>query len=383
LRVYRRGKRGTWWVEFRDPVSGREIRRSLRVTQHRAADRLAFELVEQLARRYHRLATRKPWEEAVDAYLAHGEIHKEAATVSEDRRTMKGAKARGGRPARPPRFQPPPIVRFVDDVRTEHVEAYVVARKVLGRSHSRINRELRTLRAFFNYSAAPSRRWITENPAREVPMLSEPQGTAARALDDETLAKILQAVEGTRLEGPVLLALNHGLREGELVHLRRDAVESDHGRLWIRHDPLTGWKVKGGRERVVYFNEVTQRWLSRHLAWPGPELCPYLFVMKLGRPWTREALCVGIGRVMRRIGVARGGLHMLRHTWATRQAEAGTPVPVLKDMGGWRDWRSMAAYQHVGDEAQRQAAQRVAFGPRHAKVIALRLPQGGRSRGEG
>jgi hypothetical protein len=56
---------------------------------------------------------------------------------------------------------------------------------------------------------------------------------------------------------------------------------------------------------------------------------------------------------------------------------------VLKDMGGWRDWRSMAAYQHVGDEAQRQAAQRVAFGPRHAKVIALRLPQGGRSRGEG
>ena len=204
-------------------------------------------------------------------------------------------------------------------------------------------------------------------------MLAEPEGISARALNDDTLAKLLGNVQGTRLEGQALLAVNHGLRGGELIHLRLDAVELSEGRLWIRHDPLSGWKVKGGRERVVHLNEVTSRWLSLYLAKPASDLCPYLFTMGDGRPWTREALVMAMGRVMRTIGIARGGFHMLRHTWATRHAEEGTPIPVLKAMGGWRDWHSMEKYQHIGDEAERQAALRVVIGPRPSKVIPLPL----------
>lgn len=361
MRLYRRGKRGTWWVEFRDPVSGREVRRSLRVTRRRAASPLAFDLVEQLARRYYRLGERKPWGEAVEAYLSYGEVHKEPATVGEDRRTLTK------------RFLPPPVVRRVDDVRTEHIELYLSQRKAQNLSAFRINRELRTLRAFFNWCAVPSRRWIAENPTQGVPMLPEPEGIAARALSDDVLMKLLESLHGTRLEGPALLALNHGLREGELIHLRRDAVELAEGRLWIRHDPLTGWKVKGRRERLVYLNEVTHRWLTRYLAQPSSDLCPYLFTMGGGRPWMRESMVMAMGRVMRSIGITRGGFHMLRHTWATRHAEAGTPMPVLKALGGWRDWRSMEKYQHIGDAAERQAAERVVIGPRPSKVIPLRL----------
>jgi integrase len=348
-------------VEFRDPISGREVRRSLHLTHRRAAERLARDLAEEIARGRFHLGERKPWAEAVAAYLAHGAVHKEPATVDEDRRTLTR------------RFQPPAAVRYVDDLRAEHVESYVAARKALGRSPFRINRELRTIRAFCNWCLAPSRRWLEENPAKEVPQLPEPQGIAARALDAATVARLLQAVEGTRLEGPVLLALNHGLREGELVHLRREAVELSRGVVWVRHDPLTGWMVKERRERLVYLNEVTLRWLGGHLAWQPADLCPYVFIREAGQPWTREALVVAMGRVMRRIGVPRGGFHMLRHTWATRQVEAGTSVATLKLMGGWRDWRSMDVYMHLADEEQRQAAERVSFGPRHGKVIPLRL----------
>jgi len=342
-------------------VSGREVRRSLRVTRHRTASRLAFDLVEQLARRYYRLGERKPWDQAVKAYLTHGEIHKEPATVAEDRRTLTK------------RFLPPSIVRYVDEARAEHIELYVAQRKAQKLSAFRINREVRTIRAFFNWCMATPRRWTSENPAREIPMLAEPEGVAARALSDDVLVKLLELLRGTRLEGPALLALNHGLREGELIHLRRDAAELEQHRLWIRHDLLSGWKVKGGRERVVHLNEVTSRWLGRYLAQPTSDLCPYLFTMGGGRRWTREALVMAMGRVMRAIGIRRGGFHMLRHSWATRQAEAGTPMPVLKAMGGWRDWRSMEKYQHISDEAERQAAERVVIGPLPSKVIPLRL----------
>ncbi len=109
-------------------MTGREIRRSLHVTRRRAAGRLAAGLAGQLARRTLRLGQRKPWREAVAAYLAHGAVHKAAATVDEDTRTLQGAAARNGRPARPPRFRPPAVVRHVDDLRAEHIEAYVATR---------------------------------------------------------------------------------------------------------------------------------------------------------------------------------------------------------------------------------------------------------------
>jgi integrase len=238
----------------------------------------------------------------------------------------------------------------------------VAGRKALGRSPFRINRELRTLRAFFNWCAAPSRRWMAENPAREVKQLPEPQGVAARCLPDEEIGKALAAVEGTRLEGLVLLALNHGLRLGELIHLRRDAVDLEHGTLWVRHDRMTGWKVKGGQERVVHLNDVTRGWLADHLAEPVRDLSPYLFANEFGQPLRRETVVMRMGRALRGIGIKRGGFHMFRHTWGTKQSEAGTQMSVLKTMGGWRDWRSMEKYQHIGDEAQRQAAGRVVIG---------------------
>lgn len=363
MRIFRRGKRGTYCVEYRDPVTGREVRQSLKVTSKRVAEALAREKAEQVARRHHRLAERKPWKEAVEKYLEDGAVHKDPVTVAEDRRTLRGTDARGKRPARPPRFVLPEVVRYVDDVRGDHIAAYVAARKALGRSPFRINRELRTLRAFFNWCASAARRWTSENPAREVRELPEPQGIAARCMTEEQITALLGAVEGGKLEGLVLVALNHGLREGELIHLRRDGADAVRGILWVRHDRLTGWKVKGGQERIVHLNEVTRACLGRYLAEPVRDLSPYLFANESGQPLSREALVMRMGRVMRRIGIQRGGFHMLRHTWASKQAEAGTPIPVLKAMGGWRDWRSMEKYQHIGDEAQREAAARVVIGP--------------------
>lgn len=372
MRIFHRGKGGTWYIEYRDPVTGREVRESLRTTNKRVAQDMAREKAEQVARRHHRLAERKPWGEAVDAFLKDGAVHKDPVSVAEDRRTLKGGEAHGRWAARPPRFQLPEIVRYVDEVRPEHVEVYVAARKALGRAAVRINRELRTLRAFFNWCTSPGRRWTGDNPARQVRQLPEPRGVAARNMTDEQITALLAAVEGGRLEGLVLLALNHGLRESELIHLRRDGAEPARGILWVRHDSLSGWKVKGGQERPVHLNEVTQGWLIRYLSEPVRELSPYLFPNQSGQPLSRENLVMQMGRVMRKIGVQRGGFHMLRHTWASRQAEAGTPIPVLKAMGGWRDWRSMEKYQHIGDEAQREAAARVVIGLAGGKVVVLR-----------
>jgi integrase len=115
-------------------------------------------------------------------------------------------------------------------------------------------------------------------------MLREGRGAAARVLTDTELAALFTAIAETRLEGPVLFAVNHGLRESEVIHIRQEAVDLSRGTIWIRHDPSTGWYVKGGVERVVRLNEVTSRWLARHLAEPVQDLCLYLFSLGVGKP---------------------------------------------------------------------------------------------------
>lgn len=59
------------------------------------------------------------------------------------------------------------------------------------------------------------------------------------------------------------------------------------------------------------------------------------------------AACVraGVGRYVS--GKYRGFTwHGLRHTWATWHAQAGTPLEVIKELGGWHDMRMLARYAH-------------------------------------
>lgn len=41
--------------------------------------------------------------------------------------------------------------------------------------------------------------------------------------------------------------------------------------------------------------------------------------------------------------------HDLRHTWATWHVMGGTPLEVLKQLGGWADLRMVLKYAHLAD----------------------------------
>jgi integrase len=56
-----------------------------------------------------------------------------------------------------------------------------------------------------------------------------------------------------------------------------------------------------------------------------------------GRSW-RNAL--------KRAGLTDFRFHDLRHTWATRHIQAGTPLHALMEMGGWKDVGMVRKYAH-------------------------------------
>jgi hypothetical protein len=49
-----------------------------------------------------------------------------------------------------------------------------------------------------------------------------------------------------------------------------------------------------------------------------------------------------------RAGVSWLRFHDLRHTWASWHVQAGTPLPVLQELGGWASLAMVQRYAHLG-----------------------------------
>ena len=60
-----------------------------------------------------------------------------------------------------------------------------------------------------------------------------------------------------------------------------------------------------------------------------------------------------------RAGVDGLRFHDLRHTWASWHAQAGTPLPVLQQLGGWRTFDMVLVCAHLAPNHLRAAAARL------------------------
>ena len=54
--------------------------------------------------------------------------------------------------------------------------------------------------------------------------------------------------------------------------------------------------------------------------------------------------------------------HDLRHTWASWHVQQGTPLYVLKELGGWETLEIVKRYAHLAPEHLKEYAERINFG---------------------
>ena len=203
--------------------------------------------------------------------------------------------------------------------------------------------------------------------------------TEIHPLDREETLRVFAAARGHRLEALFVLAAATGMRLGEVLGLRWDAVDLDRGfvrveRILARYDRayhLDPPKTARSRRAIAVPPQVVaalrlrrvmqnERRLVAGSSWNGEEW-NLVFTTEKGHPLSHRTVQEIFGRLLDEAGVRRVRFHDLRHGAATFLLAQGVAMKVVQDVLG-HSQISMTAdlYSHVVPELRREAADRMA-----------------------
>jgi integrase len=137
-----------------------------------------------------------------------------------------------------------------------------------------------------------------------------------------------------KYNGLVLLALNTGLRQGELLRLTWADVDWQTGILTVS-------RTKGGKSHRVPMNSVVQNILSQLKAQGPPPTNHRLF------PFKARAMRRVFERAVRKSGLHPFRFHDLRHSFASRLAMQGENDRTIMALGGWKSPAMLNRYAHL------------------------------------
>ena len=356
MRIWQREPNGPWWVDF--TVPGRErFRRSTGTTDRRQAEAWAAE-AHAAQWRQSRLGERPvySWGHAVADWLTKYADERRSIETIKDRlrwltttigrdtplhaisrecvEKMMAAKKKAGIPSRikDPAKRPPPRP---------------VSPKTLNNYVTEISKILNHAHAMTWLDAAPILRTFDTE--------TDPINWLSRKEADRLLAEL-----PPHLARMAEFALASGVRESNVRLLRWKQVDMARAIAWVEAS-----EAKAKKPIAVPLNAdaiaVLKGQDGKHPIW----VFPYTAPSKKGRPAkngrqaTEDAPPKKPGPVTgcstaawykatKRAGVAGFRFHDLRHTWASWHVQAGTPLPVLQQLGGWSSLAMVQRYAHLG-----------------------------------
>jgi integrase len=237
--------------------------------------------------------------------------------------------------------------RLATDITVQEIEDFKAA-FAEGKAPATVNLYLRFLKAVFNRAIKHGR--LQHNPVRAVPLYQE-HNARTRCLSPDEESRLLEHLP-PGLRPLVVLALNTGMRKGELLGLRWTAIDWDTRTLKLHRD-------KAGAGRSVVLNSAAFDALltvKREQKVMGPFVFASprgKFLANLERAW-RPAL--------RAATIPDFRFHDLRHTFASRLMMSGASSYTVQVAGGWLGPSMVVRYTHLSPDFLKAALERLVTG---------------------
>ena len=182
---------------------------------------------------------------------------------------------------------------------------------------------------------------LAENPCRRVRKFRL-DNRRERYLTRDEEPRLLKAADGYSrkyLKAIIVIALNTGMRRGEILNLVWADVDATRGLLLVSN-------TKSGRDRYVPINEAVRNVLGGLSRCEGDEEARLFEIDWIEKGWRR---------ICREAGIRNLRFHDLRHTAATRMSEAGVRETTIAAILGHAGLQMTARYTHATDETVRKA----------------------------
>ncbi len=155
--------------------------------------------------------------------------------------------------------------------------------------------------------------------------------------------RLINAAATMKHKTMLMLTYSSGLRVSELVKLKPCDIVRDSMRLIIR-------QAKGAKDRYVILSSVCLEQLEVY--WKAYRPKEWLFNgRKPGRPLSIRAVQYAYYNAKEKAGITKeGGIHLLRHTFATHMLETGSGLFQLQKFLGHKRLNTTLVYAHIQEE---------------------------------
>ncbi|MEL6301131.1 MAG: site-specific integrase [Pseudomonadota bacterium] len=209
---------------------------------------------------------------------------------------------------------------------------------------STVNRAMAFLRSLLNV-CVNEWGWL-EHPVR-IPMYRIPKGEPRWLTPEEFEAFVEHLPYARQLAARFAVAT--GLRSAPIRKMEWTQIKGDELRIRIsqskNEEPLT-----------IPLNAMAMEVLDDCRGRDET----LVFVDDEGKPLRREMVDKAWRRAIKASDLDHFRFHDLRHTWASWHVQNGTPLHVLKELGGWKSLDMVLKYAHLAPATHRQWAGNVA-----------------------
>jgi integrase len=223
--------------------------------------------------------------------------------------------------------------KYLDEISKDVIEK-IIQEKLKTTSGSRVNRVTSLLGAILN-KATNEWDWIDTVP--HIRKFKEPKKRIRWLTQDEVRRLMVELP--AHLIAMARFSLLTGLRESNVTRLEWRQIDMQRRVAWIHPD-----QAKTGNAIGIPLNNQAIQVLRSQMGKHQVRVFTYKSkpVEKAGTKAWRDAL--------ERAGIENFRWHDLRHTWASWHVQNGTPLHILKELGGWSSYDMVQRYAHLAPE---------------------------------
>lgn len=319
MKIYQRGQR--WYIDHY--YEGRRIRKKVG-SKKDAENALAAVRADILRGEYRfKLDKKIRFEKIAEKYLEYGKVNKKRS-LERDRWSIENLKSH---------FKG----MLFSKINPLHIEDYK-KKRLENVQPATINRELATLKHMFNLA----KKWkiAYENPVNDVKFFQE-RKIEMHILTEDEADRLIDA-SPDYLKPIIIVALNTGMRRGEILKLRWNDIDFNKHYLFIK-------ETKSGIPRKVPMNSLVAEALKNINRESN-------FVFYNSKTDERlKNIYKAFKIACKTIGIPDLRFHDLRHSAATLMVTGGIDLVTVKDILGHSKIEMTMRYAHPTPENKRKA----------------------------